>query len=851
VKHVLTFNVRPSIPDELAGLEKIASNLLWCWDHEAIDLFRRLDEDLWDSSGHNPVLMLNRMSQEAFVRALEDESVMEHLACVKEKFDHYVASENTWFRKFHSAGAALFAYFSAEWGLTECLRIYSGGLGILAGDFFKSASDLGLPIVGVGLLYQEGYFRQYLNMDGWQQEKYETNNFFNLPVKAKEDKDGNPIVISLKLGCRDILVRCWMLEVGRVPLFLLDTNIPENAPQDRRITSQLYGGDLDLRIRQEIVLGIGGVKMLKAIGLDPVVYHMNEGHSAFLALERIRQMMSSEGLPFKEAREVARSGNVFTTHTPVPAGIDEFPCELVTAYLGDYVKDLGMSVDQLLAMGSGDPRQQNQPFNMARFAIREAAYVNGVSRLHGEVSRKMWADMWRGVPFEELPIGYVTNGIHIPSWVSHDMASLLNRYLGSKWIDRPTNEEVWDAVLRIPDAELWRTHERRRERLVAFARKCLKNQLAGRQACSETVERAEEVLDPSTLTIGFARRFAAYKRANLLLQDPQRLKRILTNRECPVQLIFSGKAHPRDSLGKELIRQVIHFARDESVRDHIVFIEDYNMIVSRYLVEGVDIWLNTPLRLMEASGTSGMKVVPNGGLNISVLDGWWDEAFTPDVGWAIGRGEQYTDLESQNRIESDALYDLLEMEVIPLFYSRTRDGLPRGWIRMMKESMRTLCHRFNTDRMVKEYTSGFYLPALRRHAYLTENDFENAKQLASWKAKLISAWKDLRVISAELEVTGQERVGGEITVRAGICLGNLTHEDVTVEAYHGHMGQHGDMAGAAPVEMFPEGSNGDGEYMYKAAVVCEEGGNRGVTIRVIPSTRMVSNSMDLGLITWW
>jgi starch phosphorylase len=850
MKSILSFNVRPSIPDKLAPLAELAFNLLWCWDHEQIALFRRLDEDLWERTSHNPIMMLSRISQDRFRELMEDEAFMEHLARATARFREYVANDHAWYKKFYSGSAPLFAYFSAEWGLTESLRIYSGGLGILAGDFLKSASDLGLPLVGVGLLYQEGYFRQYLNADGWQQERYDINDFFDIPVKAKTDCQGNPVTVSVKLNGRDVCIRCWTVDVGRVPLLLLDTNIPENTPEDRKITSQLYIADIDMRIRQEIVLGIGGVRMLKALGLEPVVYHMNEGHSAFLAIERAGQLMRDKHLSFEEAREVARSGSIFTTHTPVPAGIDEFPAWVIEAYFRDYVRDLGIGMDEFLGMGRLNPKQAGEPFNMARLAINEAAYVNGVSRLHMDVSRKMWWNMWGDIPFDEIPIGYVTNGIHIPSWVSHDMASLLDRYVGRSWVDRPTDQTVWEGVWKIPDSELWRTHERRRERLVAFARRSLGRQLRDQGAGREALKKAEEVLDPGALTIGFARRFATYKRATLLLTDPERLKRILTNPDRPVQMIFAGKAHPSDNHGKEFIRKIVHFAKQEGMRDRVVFIEDYDMVVSRYLVEGVDVWLNTPFRTMEASGTSGMKVVPNGGLNLSVLDGWWDEAYTPEVGWAIGRGEDYSDKDYQNQVESNALYHLLETEIVPLFYSRSRDGLPRDWIRMMKQSMRSLCPVFNTDRMVKEYVRNFYLPALDENARLLGDDLRTAREFAAWKARLHAGWAGLEIVTTEAEITGNEKVGSMVPVTARIKLGGLTPEDVTVEAYYGQVDKARRIRNGKAVEMKPDPCLADGTHLYRAMVPCEESGSRGLALRVVPSRIKASDPLRFGLIKW-
>lgn len=847
---MVSFDVRPSVPASLIALEKLAFNLLWCWDRDAIDLFRRLDEDLWDATFHNPVLMLGRMSQKGFSCLLEDESFMDHLAQVTESFETYLANERTWFRQFHDQELPLFAYFSLEFGLTECLKIYSGGLGILAGDSLKSASDLGVPLVGVGLLYQEGYFRQYLNADGWQQEKCDVNDFSNLPVRPILDAAGNPVTVSLRFDGREVLVGCWSVEVGRVPLFLLDTNIPENAPQDQKITSNLYGGDLEMRIQQEMVLGIGGVRMLKAVGLDPIVYHMNEGHSAFLALERARYLMSERKLSFDEAMEIGRSSNVFTTHTPVCAGIDEFPGHMIEKYFRDYVCELGIDIETLVSLGILDIAGGEEQFNMARLAIREASRVNGVSRLHRQVTRKMWSDMWQDVPFDETPVDYVTNGIHIPSWVSRDMATLLDRYLGPGWMERPTDETVWDGVHKIPDSELWRTHERRRERLVAFARATLRRQLENREASNAEIRRAEEVLDPSALTIGFARRFATYKRATLLLKDRDRIRKILRNTDRPVQFIFAGKAHPQDSTGKEFIREIVHFARDEDVRNRIVFLEDYNMIVSRYLVEGVDVWLNTPLRPMEASGTSGMKVVPNGGLNLSILDGWWDEAHSPDVGWAIGKGESYRDIDYQNKVESNALYDILEREVIPLFYSRSRDGLPRGWIRTMKQSMRSLCHVFNTDRMVKQYVNDFYMPAVEEFKRLTADDAAEARRLAAWKRKVRQNWDGVEILDLKADINGNERVGAMVPVEAVLRLGALDAEDVTVEAFYGLLDEKRRISGGLPIEIRPAHDNEDGTLVYTGGIECEDSGKYGLTIRVIPSRAVLRNPFQLNLITW-
>jgi starch phosphorylase len=619
-------------------LHELAYNLRWTWNHDSIDLFRRLDPDLWETTGHNPVAMLGEISQHQLEDLAQDEGFLLQLERVSEQLKDFMAAP-TWYGKQYGAGSGLtVAYFSAEYGINECMPIYSGGLGILAGCTLKAAAELGLPFVGVGLMYQVGYFRQVLDVGGWQGELYPVNDFYRMPCRLVRREDGVPVTIRVGFPGRMVAAQIWEAQVGRVRLYLLDTNVEENSPEDRTITSELYGGDVETRIQQEIVLGIGGVQALHELDIHPAVYHMNEGHSAFMALERARRCMESRNVPFEVALEATRAGNLFTTHTPVPAGIDLFSPELMDKYFGGYYPSLGISRKDFLALGRENPNDKAEPFSMAVLAFRAAASANGVSRLHGEVSRKMWQLLWPGVPEDEIPISHVTNGIHPRSWISAELAELFDRYLGRRWVEDPADQTVWERIDRIPAEELWRTHERRRERLVAFARRRLRQQLVRRQATMAEIERAEEVLNPGVLTIGFARRFATYKRADLLLHDPERLARIVSNEERPVQIIFSGKAHPKDTPGKELIRQLIQLIKEEEeFRRHIVFIDDYDMAVCRYMVQGVDLWLNTPRRLYEASGTSGMKASLNGALNMSILDGWWDEAYQPGIGWAIGK----------------------------------------------------------------------------------------------------------------------------------------------------------------------------------------------------------------------
>src|ERR1039458_6372337 len=586
LKPVRVFNVIPSLPEPLEPLRELAYNLRWAWDHDSIELFRRLDTDLWESTGHNPVQMLGSIDQMRLVSAAADDSFLAHLERVSRALETRMG-QNSWVRRVHSpAGKLLVAYFSAEFGLTECLSIFAGGLGVLAGDHVKSASDLGVPLVGVGLLYQQGYFHQYLSQAGWQQEEHITNDFHNLPLRPLARPDGKPLTIEVQFPGRAVTARIWWAQAGRGPVYLLDTNVAANSPADREITGELYGGDTEMRLKQEILLGIGGYRALEAAHVQPAVYHMNEGHSAFLSLEHVRRLMERYQLSFREARELASPILIFTSHTPVEAGHDYFAADLMGHYFTEYYQGLGLNRNDFLALGRRNAGDQNELFCMTVLALRLAASSNGVSKLHGEVSRRMWQGIWPGVPVEEVPIGHVTNGVHFRSWISNEMNQLYDRYLGPQWRDA-ANGVIWRRVETIPAAELWRTHERRRERLVAFARRKLRDQLKRRGAPQSEIDAADEVLDPEALTIGFARRFATYKRATLLLSDTERLKRILLDAKRPVQIIFAGKAHPRDGGGKELIQRIVALARDPVFRRHVVFLEDQDMAVSRYLV-GLD-----------------------------------------------------------------------------------------------------------------------------------------------------------------------------------------------------------------------------------------------------------------------
>ena len=856
MKPIRTFHVAPSLPPSLEPLRAIAWNLRWAWDHDAIALFRRLDPDLWETSGHNPVRMLGSLEQVRLETAAVDDAILAHLDRVHRDFQRIADDPNCWFTRTHPLARGLrVAYFSAEFGLTECLSIFAGGLGVLAGDHLKSASDLGIPMAGVSLLYQQGYFRQYLNQSGWQQEDYSENDFPNLPVTLLRDNGGNPLAVTVEYPGRIVRAQVWLAQVGRVPLYLLDTNVPGNSSLDRDITDQLYGGDREMRIRQEILLGIGGCRALRAVGFEPTVCHMNEGHSAFLALERVRLLMNRYHLDFAEARELASAGLIFTGHTPVEAGHDYFPPDLVHHYLGEYGRSLGLSRADFLGLGRRNPADDREEFCMTVLALRLAAMSNGVSRLHGEVSRRMWQSLWPGVSEHETPIAHVTNGVHFRSWISEDMNLLFDRYMGLQWREEPANGAIWGRVERIPPEELWRTHERRRERMVAFARRRLREQLRRRGAPPSEVEGAAEVLDPDALTIGFARRFATYKRATLLLRDPERLARILNDPGRPVQVIFAGKAHPRDEGGKELIRTIVSLARDSRFRRRLVFLEDYDMGVSRYLVQGADVWLNTPLRPLEASGTSGMKAAANGALNLSVPDGWWEEAWRAfadeaiSPGWTIGRGEHYDDPAQQDLVEAEALYGLLENDVVPAFYDRSTDHLPRRWVARMKQSLSLLCRRYNTHRMLQEYAE-LYLSAHARVKTLESDEAARARVLGRWLRRVREAWPQVGIVALEDDGAAAMCVGQRMTVRARLRLGSLSPDDVTVELYMGGVNARQEFVEPLALPMAFARMEGDSAVFEGAAGLHGHTGRHGYTVRALPFHADLAQTFAPGLIIW-
>ena len=847
---ITPFNVLAKLPQELEPLREIAYNIWFSWNWEAVQLFIRMDPTYWEKTYQNPTLMLGVIPQERLADIATDDSFVANMQRVHAQFRAYVEAP-TWFAEtFPDARDRTIAYFSTEYGIDVGLPIYSGGLGVLAGDFLKSASDLGLPLVAVGLLYRQGFMSQHLTADGWQRETYPENDWYNMPVTRACGGDGKPVCAQIELAGEPVMFEIWRVQVGRIPLYLLDTDLPENRPEHRAITNRLYDGDRAVRLKQELLLGIGGPRALNALGIEPAVCHMNEGHSAFLSVERVHQVMERYHLTRDEAWEVVWATTVFTTHTPVPAGNERFDPALVKQQIGPYVDQIGMSWEELLALGREDPSDAKERFCLTVLALHHAAYCNGVSELHGHTSRALWQKMWPELPTEEVPIRPVTNGIHSRSFLSHDMAELLDRYLGPKFIEEPMETSVWDRVATIPDVELWRTHERRRERLVWFVRKRLRRQLTRRGASPYLLAEAEQVLDPEALTIGFARRFAAYKRGTLILQDPERLLKLLNNSERPVQIIFAGKAHPMDDAGKGLIKELYHFIRREGFRNRMAFIEDYDINVARYLVQGVDVWLNTPRRPFEASGTSGMKAAVNGGLNLSTLDGWWCEGYSPGVGWAIGRGEVYDDPDEQDRLESGSLYEILEQEVIPLFYERGRDGLPKPWIARMKKSIQELGRYFNSHRMVSDYVHFAYLNGGHNYVEMTCDDQAKAKALASWRARVRAHWHEIRVEAVESNAETTLAVGDLLEVTARVRLGNLRPDEVVVQLSHGVIAKPGELSHEMCTRMEPDDAPADGVHTFRCSVPCRHSGRRGFAVRVLPTHPDVVHPFEPGRITW-
>jgi len=836
IRPLKEFLVRPSLPPELERLPELGLNLIWSWHHALRAVFRRLDPVLWKTSNRNPVVMLGQVSQEALARAAKDPRYMAVYRRACETFDAYVSSDaRTAVRRGPGAPAAagmLVAYFSMEYGLLDCLTIYSGGLGVLSGDHLKSASDTALPLVGVGLLYQKGYLQQSFDADGWQQARTPVNDFYSLPMTPMKRADGSEMLVDILLGEATLYLKVWRINVGRVPLYLLDSNIPQNPdPVHRDITSQLYDGGHPKRVCQEIVLGIGGLRALKELNLVPTVFHMNEGHSAFLAVERIRVLMAENHLSVEEALEASRVNNVFTTHTPVPAGIDLFDADLMRQFLGEYCNRAGLPFEILLSMGRYHAQEAQEPFSMAVCAIRASAHRNAVSRLHRVVSQQMWEGLWPGLPVFEVPITSITNGVHLPSWINGDLAALYDQYLEPDWREDYASGKVWDNVADIPDAELWEAHRRRKRRLVNFVRERASEAATARNAAASELSMLQEVLDPEVLTIGFARRFATYKRATLIFHDLERLKRILMHATRPIQILMAGKAHPQDTPGRTLIREIIHHSRGEELGHRVIFVEDYGIQVARELVGGVDVWLNTPRRGEEACGTSGMKAGMNGVLNVSILDGWFDEAAESSGGWPIGGRDPYTP--ERDVSHAAAIYSLLENEIGPLYYENREHGVPVEWMKRVKQSIRHISAQFNCQRMVNEYRTRFYEPAHAAYLAIQEGGFQPARDRVRWNHNVNQAWPFVRFGECGI---GLDRVftGSSIPLRAEVDLAGLTPEDVRVEALVGRVGSGGELEDVQVLTLEPREQHGS-THMFGRDIMPYATGRLGFAVRVGPN----------------
>jgi starch phosphorylase len=846
--------VIPNIPERLAGLAELSKNLWWTWSPLARKLFREIDLPTWIKAEGNPVRFLREVRQAVLDEAARKKEIQALYDRVMTEYRTYVADSQTWYLKHpHTDPEFLVAYFSMEYGIHHTLPNYSGGLGVLAGDHIKSATDLGVPLVAVGLLYREGYFHQEIDEFGNQRANYVPLEWESLPISPALGSEGEELKCEIELAGRRVTVKIWEVRVGRNKLYLLDTDIRENSIEDRRLTARLYGGDFETRIQQEILLGMGGVRALRKVGLKPTVFHMNEGHSVFLAIERLREFVA-EGLSTVEAIEMVRASTVFTTHTPVPAGNDMFTFELVDKYFNRMYPSLGMSRTDFLELGFDKSPEGRDMYSLTALALRTAGFANGVSAIHGQVSRKMWTHLWKDVPENETPIDHITNGVHTLTWMSLDMQDLLDRYFPVDWRSRIMEPELWAAVDLIPDVELWEVVTNQRKAMIRFLRDVLRRQYRRLGKSPDQSRSIEGVFGDNVLTIGFARRFATYKRATLILRDKDRLRRLLNNPEFPVQIVYAGKAHPADQPGQELIRQIQMISREEGFQGKLLMIEDYDMNVGHRLTSGVDVWLNNPRKPLEASGTSGMKVPLNGGLNCSILDGWWPEAFkrNPLCGFALGDDERtYPNYDMQDDFEAESIYRTIETQIVPLFYQRDAKGLPTEWIRRLRESMRTIAPAFSTDRMVGEYVEKFYLPGNARASRLRAKDYEAAKELAAWKEEMRLNWPTVRVRARTTGNNGHTlRVTERVAVEADVDLGRLHPEDVTVEIYVENLEGEGPHSTVSQ-PMRHEGYDTDRRaHIYRGELLDLDSGEFGYSVRVLPRHHLQVRPVETGLVRW-
>lgn len=844
--------VNPQLPKRIEKLSEISNNLWWSWNTEFLRLFKTIDNDLWEICEKNPVKFLKQVSQERLEAVSKNVEFLKEYDKLARQFEDYMNSKNTWFaNKYPENKNDLIAYFSAEYGLDRTLPIYSGGLGILSGDHLKSASDLGIPLVAVGLLYKNGYFHQKINGYGDQETEYINIELSNLPIHPVKDENGEDLMIYVKFPKRRLYLKVWQINVGRIKLYLLDSDIEKNNPEDRDVTLRLYGGDQEMRIRQEIVLGMGGTNLLtRALGLNPTIYHMNEGHSAFLILELMKNIIKEKQVSFDVARDIASSKTVFTTHTPVPAGNDIFPLDLVEKYFKDFWPRLGLDREEFLRLGM-KPCQILEPgFNMGILALKVAGKKNGVSKLHGAVSRELFGDVWPDIAANESPITYVTNGIHTCSWLSPKLKELYNKYLMPYWQDNIHEDKVWEKINNIPDKTLWETHQDRKEKLLKIVKDSTTQRLRRSGYSYEEINEITSKLNPNALTIGFARRFATYKRATLIFKDLERITQILNNSEKPVQLIFAGKAHPADKEGQDLIKRIHEISMMPQFKGKIFLLENYNIAMSQYLVSGVDVWLNNPRRPMEASGTSGQKASVNGVINFSVLDGWWAEGYNQENGWTIGTNAEYNSYEEQDIADSQSMYRTLEDKIIPTYYDKNEEGISPKWIRIMKNSIISTGGKYSTARMLVDYTNNLYMPLCN----LTKKYYQNVDTVAEynlWKKNLYINWKDIQISQTNNLDNITIDAGNNIEVKCEVKLPNVDLDNITVECYYGKILDNGIVENVSIIPMkLTEKDEENKRYEYTTKIELKTGGNYGYTFRVMPRHEMLLDAENLNLVKW-
>ena len=842
--------VVPQLPQRISKLSEISNNLWWSWNTEFLKLLKRMDPDLWERCEKNPVKFLKMISQEKIEQMILDNDFLEEYDKVVENFEDYMKSKDTWFnKKYPSNKDDLIAYFSAEYGLDEIIPIYSGGLGILSGDHLKSASDLGVPFVAIGLLYKNGYFHQKINSRGEQCSEYHNIDLYNLPVLPVKDKMDDDVIIDIPLENKTLYLKLWQINVGRIKLYLMDSDIEQNEEEFKNITLRLYGGDKEMRIRQEIVLGMAGVKALKVLGYNPSVYHMNEGHSSFLTLELIKNIMEEKQISFEMAKEIATVKTVFTTHTPVPAGNDIFDLWLIEKYFNGFWDKLGITKEEFLKLGMPG-NELESGFNMGILALKIAGKKNGVSKLHGEVSRELFSDVWPNIAEDESPITYVTNGIHTCSWLAPNIKELYNEYLPPYWQDNIQFDSTWEKIDSIPNNKLWEAHIERKEKLIRLIKENITERYVSSGIGYDQIAEIVNNLNPRALTIGFARRFATYKRATLIFKDIARLTQILNDEERPVQIVFAGKAHPQDKEGQDLIKYIHEISLMPQFKGKIFLLENYNIGISRYLISGVDVWLNNPRRPMEASGTSGEKASVNGVINFSVLDGWWCEGYTGTNGWTIGTNASYNSYEEQDKADSNSLYHTLENKIIPAYYNQDKEGVSKEWMTYMKNSIKTTGGKYSTSRMVSEYVSDLYMPLCN----LRKQHFENLEEVAdftAWKRNAKSNWDKIELVQDRNVDNAKLVAGTQITVSCEVYLPNINEENADVQVYFGQFLDNGTVRNVYTETMNKISEDkANHKYTYEAVLDLKTGGNFGYTFRVMPKHPMLIDSEDLDLVKW-